>query len=317
MSTTKGLFASTHESDSRIHGFHRLPLYALRVFEAAGRTSSFARAANELGLSPSAVSHSMRKLETSAGFALFTRSARTIALTAEGTLLLEHVQRGLEEMSRGFAMATSESSVPLRLHIAPTFATQWLIPRLARFVKEHPGIDLRISASTDYATFENDDFDLDIVYGDPKRSAHEKTPLLIEELTPMCSPELAPSIRSVQDLYAVPLIQSDGQSVQWKGWFAANDLLTPSQFGLAFDRSSMGISAAVDGLGVVLESTLLAERELASGKLVCPLRSSTVSVRYVAHYLVHPRRHRQHDAFTRFKNWLLAELAESDRHVLQ
>ncbi|WP_313516835.1 LysR substrate-binding domain-containing protein [Pseudomonas sp.] len=292
--------------------FKRLPLPALRIFEAAGRTCSFALAARELDLSPSAVSHAIRKLETGAELTLFTRSARTIALTAEGALLLEHVQRGLEEMSRGFAMAISETTVPLRLHVAPTFATQWLIPRLARFVREHPGIDLRISASTDYATFENDDFDLDIVYGEPRRSAHEKTPLLIEELTPLCSPELAPSIRSMQDLYAQTLIKSDGQSVQWKGWFAANDLLTPSHYGLAFDRSSMAISAAVDGLGVVLESTLLAQREIAAGKLVAPLRGLSNSVRYVGHYLVHPRRHRQHDAFTQFKRWLLEELAAGE-----
>ncbi|WP_414157882.1 hypothetical protein [Pseudomonas sp. BNK-15] len=84
-------------------------------------------------------------------------------------------------------------------------------------------------------------------------------------------------------------MQSNGQSVQWKGWFAANNLVVPSSFGLAFDRSSMCIAAAVGGLGVVLESTLLAERELALGKLVCPLRGSTDSVRYVGHYLVNPQ----------------------------
>ncbi|WP_329956617.1 LysR substrate-binding domain-containing protein [Pseudomonas putida] len=104
------------------------------------------------------------------------------------------------------------------------------------------------------------------------------------------------------------LIQSDGQSVQWKGWFAANDLVTPTSFGLAFDRSSMGISAAVDGLGVVLESTLLAERELAAGKLVAPLRGVSESVRYVGHHLVHPRRQRQQASVEQFKAWLFEEL---------
>lgn len=293
-------------------GIKRLPLPALRVFEAAGRTCSFVMAAKELDLSASAVSHAIRKLETAAGIALFTRNTRHTALTPEGSVLLEHVQRGLEEMSRGLAIATAEPAAPLRLHTAPTFASQWLVPRLTSFVREHPGIELRISASTDYATFENDDFDLDIVYGEPQRTAHEKIPLLIEELTPLCSPELASQIRSPQDLYSQSLIQSDGQSVQWKGWFAANGMQTPSHFGLAFDRSSMGISAAVDGLGVVLESTMLADRELRSGKLVCPLRDVSNSVRYVGHYLVHPRRHRQHDAFAQFKAWLFDELAKSN-----
>lgn len=293
-------------------GIKRLPLPALRVFEAAGRTCSFVMAAKELDLSASAVSHAIRKLEAVAGVALFIRSTRHTALTTEGRVLLEHVQRGLEEMSRGFAMATTEAATPLRLHTAPTFASQWLVPRLASFIREYPGIDLRISASTDYATFENDDFDLDIVYGEPQQGINERIPLVIEELTPMCSPQVASGIGSLQDIYSQSLIQSDGQSVQWKGWFAANGLPVPAHYGLAFDRSSMAISAAVDGLGVVLESTLLAERELKFGALVCPLRAASNPVRYVGHYLVHPRRHRQHDTFSQFKAWLMQELSRCE-----
>lgn len=313
MAETKGLFSSIDESDSSIKGFRRLPLPALRIFEAAGRTSSFVLAAKELDLSPSAVSHAIRKLESIADLALFTRRARAINLTPEGSLLLEHVQRGLQEMSRGFAMAKSDTSVPLRLHAAPTFANQWLVPRLSMFIHDNPGIEIRISASTDYATFENDDFDLDIVYGAPAPSAHEKVPLLIEELTPLCAPELATKIQSAQDLYSMPLIQSDGQSVKWKGWFTANDMLIPDHYGLAFDRSSMCISAAVHGLGVILESTLLAEREIAEGKLVAPLRDKSNSVVYVAHHLVHPRVPRQQEAFLRFKTWLTEELRSYSR----
>lgn len=315
MGVTKDPFAAVAEQNSSIDVFRRVPLSSLRVFEAAGRTCSFVQAAQELDLSSSAVSHAIRKLEAVAGLSLFTRNTRTVTLTARGQLLLGFVQRGLAEMSRGFAMATSEGATPLRLHTAPTFATQWLVPRLARFVGAHPDIELQISASTDYATFERDDFDLDIVYGQPKPSTHEQMPLLIEELTPLCAPALAAAIHSPQDLYAQTLIQSDGQSVQWRGWFAANDMTTPGQFGLAFDRSSMGISAAVDGLGVVLESTLFVERELATGKLVRPLQGKSQSVRYVGHYLVHPRTHRNPDAFMRFKRWLLDELALASAHL--
>ncbi|MGJ7546945.1 LysR substrate-binding domain-containing protein [Pseudomonas alloputida] len=293
----------------------RLPLPSLRVFEAAGRTCSFVEAAKELDLSPSAVSHSIRKLESATGVVLFTRNTRHTALTSDGAALLEHVQRGFGEMNRGLTLVTSEPSMPLRLHTAPTFASQWLVPRLAGFMSKHPGIELRISASTDYATFEDDDFDLDIVYGEPLHSTHEITPLAIEELTPLCSPSLASELTSSQDLYNQLLIQSEGQSVQWKGWFAANSMPIPTSFGLAFDRSSMGISAAVDGLGVVLESTLLAERELATGKLVAPLREVSQSVRYVAHRLVHPRRPRQQDAVAQFKNWIFNELRLSDAAI--
>ena len=312
MTATKGYFAPAGEFDSSILQLRRLPLAALRIFEAAGRTGAFAMAADELGLSPSAVSHAIRKLEDSAGIQLFVRSTRAIALTREGRLLLEHVQRGFEEMQRGFQLAFPEQKVaPLRLHTAPAFATQWLMPRLARFVAEHPGIKLRLSASTSYAQFDNDDYDLDVVYGEPRASQHEKIPLLIEELTPLCSPALAARITVAQDLYAMPLIQSEGQSIRWGGWFSANNLVTPSDFALAFDRTAMAIAAAVDGLGVALESTLLAERELASGTLVAPLREQSTSVRYVGHYLAYPKRQQQHAGFQQFKKWLLAELAQS------
>ena len=289
--------------------FRRLSLAALRIFEAAGRTESFAAAATELDLSPSAVSHAIRKLEETAGMALFVRSTRAIALTPAGRVLLEHVQRGFEEMQRGFQQAAPEPTVvPLRLHTAPSFGTQWLMPRLARFVADHPGINLRFSADTQYANFDNDDYDIDVVYGEPANARHERLPLVIEELTPLCSPAMARTITSVQDLYGRPLIQSSGQSVRWGGWFSANSLATPSDFALAFDRSAMSIAAAVDGLGVVLESTLLAERELASGALVAPLRGQTTTVRYVGHYLVYPKRQHQHAALTQFRDWLLAEL---------
>lgn len=292
--------------------FRRIPLAALRIFESAGRTGSFAAAADEVGLSPSAVSHAIRKLEETADVKLFMRTTRSITLTREGQLLLEHVQRGFEEMQRGFQRALPDDGVvPLRLHTAPTFATQWLMPRLAGFMAAHPGISLRFSADTKYATFDGDDCDIDIVYGEPQASPHEKIPLLIEELTPLCTPHLAAAIRSAHDLYALPLIQSAGQSVRWEGWFGANDMAVPGEFALAFDRSGMAIAAAVDGLGVIMESTLLTERELAAGTLVAPLRDRTISVRYVGHYLVHPKRHRQHAAFAQFKRWLLLELARS------
>jgi len=174
-------------------------------------------------------------------------------------------------------------------------------------VRDHPDIDLRFSASTEYAHFD-DDFDLDIVYGEPKSSQHEKIPLTVEGLTPLCSPALAEYIRKPEDLYGMPLIQCEVQMYQWKGWFETNQLPPPTHYGLRFDRSAMAIAAAVDGLGVVLESTLLSERELQRGELVRPLAGSTRDMEYVGHYLVHPRRQDRHEAFETFKAWLMTEL---------
>ncbi|TWC67549.1 LysR substrate-binding domain-containing protein [Herbaspirillum sp. SJZ099] len=290
--------------------FRKVPLPFVRIFEAAGRSLSFAAAAQELNLTPSAVSHSIRKLEEMIAVKLFQRSTREVRLTREGMQLLEHVQRGIDEMQRGFAIVTNEARSPLRLHSAPSFATQWLLPRLASFVREYPDIDLQVSASTEYARFD-DDFDLDIVYGDPRSSPHESIPLAVEGLAPLCSPELARQIRSPQDLYRLPLIQCAVQRFQWKGWFEANELAAPAHYGLRFDRSSMAIAAAVDGLGVVLESTLMAERELAAGKLVRPL-SGTREVKYIGHYLAYPRRQHHHEGFETFRGWLLGQLGLAD-----
>ncbi|MGI4848864.1 MAG: LysR substrate-binding domain-containing protein, partial [Janthinobacterium lividum] len=281
----------------------KLPLPFLRIFEAAGRTGSFAAAADELGLTPSAVSHSIRKLEESLVLRLFIRSTREVKLTREGMVLLEHVQRGMEEMQRGLTLVRPDEHSPLRLHTAPSFATQWLLPRLAGFVRAHPHIDLRFSASTDYAHFEENDFDLDIVYGQKRDSPYEWIPLALETLTPLCAPELARDIRTGQDLYRHTLIQCDVQLMQWKGWFEANDLAPPDHYGLRFDRSAMAIAAAVDGLGVVLESTLLGERELKKGTLVAPLLGKTRGVEYIGHHLVHPKRLHTHAAFELFKDW--------------
>ena len=139
-------------------------------------------------------------------------------------------------------------------------------------------------------------------------SPHEKIPLALEKLTPLCAPELAAQIGSPEDLYAHTLIQCDVQMFQWKGWFEANHLTPPSHYGLHFDRSSMAIAAAVDGLGVVLESTLLADRELKNGTLASPLLGSTREVPYIGHYLVYPQRLHHHQAFDTFKSWLLKEL---------
>jgi DNA-binding transcriptional LysR family regulator len=296
------------EINSGIRALRRVPLSSLRVFEAVGRSGSFNLASLELGISASAVSHSIRKLEETIELQLFERTTREVHLTVKGRLLLEHVQRGLDEMQRGFALAHATEPPPLRLHTAPSFATQWLMPRLARFVETHPAIDLRFSASTDYAQFENDDFDFDIVYGEPRQSLNERVPLAVEHLTPLCSPQLAAHIHSPQDLYGLRLIQCDVQMLQWKGWFEANHLMPPHHYALRFDRSTMAIAAAVNGMGIVLESTLLAEGELKSGALVAPLRSVTHDIQYIGHYLVYPRRRTRHEAAEAFKKWLLDEL---------
>jgi LysR family transcriptional regulator, glycine cleavage system transcriptional activator len=287
---------------------HDIPLSILRAFEAAGRTGSFRSAATELGLTPSAVSHAIRKLEQTLGASLFARSNRVAQLTPEGEALMRHVGRAFEELRRGLEMVSTRGSQFLRLHSAPSFAAQWLTPRLARFMRDHPGIEVRLAAGTDYTRFLNDEFDADILYGLPRQEGFVVVPLGEETITPLCAPELARAIRAPIDLFRQILIESEIKQVRWSDWFTRNGLPAPRPQGVRFDRSFLAIAAAVEGLGVALDSTRLAEREIASGRLVRPLAGLAEDVRYVGHYLVFPRSTRQRHSLRLFMTWLGIEL---------
>jgi LysR family transcriptional regulator, glycine cleavage system transcriptional activator len=285
-----------------------LPLSGMRAFEATARAGSVAAAAGELHLTPSAVSHAIRKLERELGAALFQRDGRTIKMTSDGEMLMRHIGQAFEELRRGIASVSLRLPGLLRLHCAPSFATQWLVPRLSVLLSKYPGLELRLSASTNYTRFVSDEFDADIVYGPPPREGLTIIPLMRESVTPLCVPSLAQNISKPEDLLNYMLIQSDNKQIRWSHWFAANGIAPPVPHGPRFDRSHLAIAAAVDGIGVTLESTLLAERELRVRKLVRPLAKTTTDVRYVGHHLVFPPAGAQTRALQVFKDWLFGEL---------
>ena len=285
-----------------------LPLGALRAFESAARTGSFRAASEELGLSPSAVSHAIRKLEDLIGAGLFEREGRAVRLNPAGEALFRHVSSAFDEVRHGLEVVGSRSGTLLRLHCAPSLAANWLMPRLRRLIADNPGLEVRLSSGVEYARFHNDEFDADICYGPPRNVGLVTIPLAEETVTPLCSPELAGRINEPADLLALPLIESEHKRVRWNAWFGANGMATPSPNGSRFDRSFMAIGAAVDGLGVALESTLLAERELARGQLVAPLAGRARDVRYVGHYLVFPPQAKPRRAVRMLAAWVTREM---------
>ncbi|MET0428906.1 MAG: LysR substrate-binding domain-containing protein [Microvirga sp.] len=289
-----------------------VPISLFRAFEAAGRTGSFRAAALELHLTPSAVSHAIRKLEEFLGTHLFDRGTRKVHLSYEGELLMRHVNRAFEDLRRGMDVVSTRGPGLLRLHCAPSFAAQWLTPRLAGFLKRHPSVEVRLAAGTDYTRFTADDFDADIVYGPPRADGLIVVPLGEEIVTPMCAPDLAARIATPSDLRDTVRIQSDSKQIQWADWFSANALVPPPPNGSRFDRSFLAIAAAVAGLGVALESTRLAERELATGRLVTPLSGSGAAIRYVGHNLVYPRYAQRRPPLRVFAEWLMGELGIAD-----
>jgi LysR family transcriptional regulator, glycine cleavage system transcriptional activator len=286
----------------------RLPLSALEAFETAGRTGSFRAAGEELGISPSAISHAVRKLETLMGATLFDREGRAVHLNPAGEALMRHVAAGFDEMRQGIETVGARSGNLLRLHCAPSMAAQWLLPRLRDLLAAQKGLEVRLSAGVDYPRFEHDEFDADICYGPPRQEGLIVIPLGEETVTPLCAPDMAQEIRSAKDLLGAELIESDNKRVRWNSWFNANEIAPPAPRGSRFDRSFMAIAAAVDGLGIALESTRLAERELESGQLVAPLAGRANDVRYVGHYLVFPRVAKARRSVRMFAQWLTQEL---------
>jgi LysR family glycine cleavage system transcriptional activator len=287
----------------------KVPLTSLRVFEAAARWHSFQAAAMEVNLTPSAVSHAIRKMEEALGVVLFERVGRGVCLSSEGQTLMGYTERAFAEIQRGLEAVTARAPRLLRLHSAPSFAAQWLLPRLARFFAQCPDVELRVSASVEYARFDTGEFDADIMYGLPLQEGLAVLPLKEESVTPLCAPHIAQTIESPIDLLRHSLIQSDYKQVRWPAWFARNGITAPSTpRGPRFDRSFLAIAAAEDGLGVALESTFLADREISRGRLVAPLSGRSEDIRYVGHHLVYPPPFEHRIQLQLFARWLAKEL---------
>lgn len=282
----------------------QVSLSAVRAFEAAARRGSFRAAAAELNLSPSAVSHAVLKLEKALGVTLFERRGRTVGLTINGETLMHHVRNAFEELRRGLESISAQGPQLLRVHSAPSFAAACLTPRLPAFLAQHPGIEFRLAAGTDYTRFTSDDFDVDIVYGPVRGEGLVTIDLPLETVTPLCSPALADRITTPGDLLRTNLIHSDNKQVRWSHWFAINNLTAPPPQGIRFDRSFLALAAAGDGLGIALESTLLAEREITAGRLIAPLAGRSQDVRYVGHRIVFPSLNRQRRIVRSFVEWL-------------
>ena len=175
---------------------------------------------------------------------------------------------------------------------------------------------MRLAASTDYARFVNDEFDADIVYGPTRAEGVFSVPLGVETVTPLCAPEMAERVKAIEDLTGDLLIQSDLKRVRWSDWFKANGKEPLIPHGARFDRSFLAIAAACDGLGVALESTRLAEKEIKTGRIVAPFAGRAKDVEYVGHYLVFPRAGRQRRAVRVFTEWLLRELGLPPRDAV-
>jgi LysR family transcriptional regulator, glycine cleavage system transcriptional activator len=251
----------------------KMPNYVLlRAFEAAARLESFTLAAKELHLTQSAISHQIKELEDYFGKPLFFRKNRKVEPTSEGRRLLESLSRIFDVIEAACNEVTlAPNSQVLALHCSPSFAAKWLSPRLPEFIKANPDITIRLTSGAEpIDLLRNQEIDVAISYQfTPTGPGITSVSLGEEKIIPMCSPDLIDPTVSVEELMSkLTLIESSLNLHTWERWFEINHLKNPSTRKMSFDRAALSISAAVDGIGAVLESVRFAERELSRGELV-------------------------------------------------
>ncbi|WP_068314520.1 LysR substrate-binding domain-containing protein [Polycladidibacter hongkongensis] len=283
-------------------------LNTLRTFEAAARHQSFLLAAEELNITPSAVSHQIRQLENTLTVKLFERSARQVSLSRKGDQYYTQVQQALQILSR----ATSSLAGPsrdrqIRMSVVPFFATRWLMPRIDRFQAAHSGWELAIQTSTQRSDFDREDLDLVIRRGGGTWRGLSSTLLLEEELIAVAAPSIANGANNLTQLKTLPLLYNSQVPSEWREWFAAlGQEFTPSGTRLELQNNSQILEACVTGIGVALIDRQLIGEELTQGRIqpVTPL-----SVRGMRNYfLAYPKEHAKRPAVKLFQSWLQNEL---------
>lgn len=287
------------------------PLATLRAFEAAGRHASFVRAAEELSITPAAVSQQVRALEGHLGVLLFVRRARGVELTSAGA----EYARALGSLLDQLALATERvrrPEQPRRLTIAttPSFAAHWLMPRLAGFLELHPEWDVRLSTSNTIAEFARQDIDVAVRYGAGVWPGLRAQLLLTAELFPVCSPAFhqgARALRVPADLRPRTLLRLPKD--EWPKWLEAAGLGDRQAEGPQFSDAGLLTQAAVAGQGVALGQSVLVADELAAGRLIEPFALRIPSG--MSYYLVAPSETFQSPKVTAFHGWLRNALAQA------
>jgi LysR family glycine cleavage system transcriptional activator len=291
------------------------PLNALKAFEAAARSESFTRAAQELRVTQGAVSQQVKALEATLGIKLFMRERQRLLLTEAGRDYLAVIRDALDRIAAGTErLVQQQTSGVLTVSTSPDFAAKWLVHRLGRFAEAHPDIDLRVSATMHHVDFAREAVDLAVRHGDGDWAGLDVVRLCAEELFPVCSPKLLgrDRITRAADLLKFPLLRLDDWKT-WLRWFDAAGVGDPVAHGPVLNRASMLIDAAVDGQGIALARTTLAAFDLINGRLVKPI---DVALRMSnTYWIVCPRVNASVPKIAMFRNWLLAEAADDARRL--
>jgi len=307
------------------------PLNALKAFEAAARHASFRKAANELNVSPAAISHQIKNLEAYLGVQLFHRERRTIRLSDAGQAALPLLRDGFGRLAEAVQLMREEDDRPraLRISAPPSLAAKWLLPRLSGYAALNPGLDIRLSATAALIDdgpapapandgFHEADADLAIRFGEGDWPGCRVDKLMDVSALPLCSPRLLEGRRALRrpdDLRHHTLLHDDTDYAgrpEWRAWLAAAGVYgVDAARGPRFNQAALALDAAAEGQGVALTLEPLARADLGAGRLAAPF---AVRLRLrPAYYLVCPEGAAEEPTTAAFRRWLLAEAhAESE-----
>jgi LysR family transcriptional regulator, glycine cleavage system transcriptional activator len=299
----------------------RLPaLSSLRAFEAAARHGSFKKAAAELAVTPTAISHQMRALEDYLGNPLFERGTRQVSLTPEAQRLFIVLRNGLDDFASAlaaFRRDTKRASVTITATMA--FTAKWLVPRVSRFQAAHPDIDLRLHASDEAVDLAANDINFAIRYGRGIHPGLRAEPLFTDHFAPVANPSVR--LTRPADLARLPLIhfewkKPDSANPTWALWFEKAHLSIEPLSHLRFTDESHAIQAAVAGQGVALLSLALVRDELAAGQLAQPFGPTLAGMAY---HLVEPAGATRTAAVQAAMEWIMRETTTStaDRKIVK
>lgn len=299
------------KSTAKASGKNRIPhLSGLQAFEATARLLSFRRAAEELCVTKSAVSHQVQTLESHLGVRLLNRSTREVSLTEAGQDFLPEVQAALDRLADAAAQLQSRTgSAPLTITMLPTFAVRWLIPRLGDFRRRHPDIEVRLDTSLEVVDFKRSDVELAIRYGRGDWPDLHCERLIEESLIPVCSPALLEGdtpLKEPADLTRHVLLHNSSHPEDWRIWLTAAGVEgIDLERGPRFAYSELLLRAAAEGMGVALARRHLVESDLAAGSLVTPF--DFAYGRGYRYWLVCPPEALTNPRATAFREWILSQ----------
>ncbi|NRA22174.1 MAG: LysR family transcriptional regulator [Oceanospirillaceae bacterium] len=287
-------------------------LNSLRTFESAARLKSFSQAAQELFVSPSAVSHQIRQLEQRLGVELFVRLDRQVVLSPAGERYYPQVKVGIETLLNATAQLLDKSDdkpAVIKMSVVPFFATRWLLPKLEDFRALYPHWQLKMQTSTVASDFTQEGFDLVIRRGTGPWPGMVGKLLCHERLAAVCHPNLVARVTSINDLLALPLLINAKVMSEWREWFESQQQ-TFKDPALSFDfqNTAQILDACLSGAGVALIDPVMISQELSQGKLVNLFDSSVVSLRQ--YFLVYPKAYQRHENIQLFEQWIFEKMAK-------